>query len=587
MGAHHTREGRHHRVRVPGRSRARLLVLGLIVLTLPVISDARSASALPTGAPTNVTAIATSPSTATVSWIVNEPPAAHLVGLYQTIGTAKEQVGGNIACGTCTSLTFDGLAAGTNYAIVLYAVTATSWSTGTWVSFSTPSGSCAGLAGLCVTVDPSRPTGALGHIGNGLNLGATQATPASVLTPIAPRYWRISGMDVWAYSFARQAGASVNAVLSNNFAYNNADSTGRLLRNPWEDWAGYRAFVIRAVQYAIANNIVPDVWEIQNEPDADNYYSKTVPPTRERILEQHRIAHDAIRSVLPDAKIVGPALATFHLANAAAAMDFTTFLDYAVANNLRFDVLSWNELGKYRYGGVEADPRAILDHVSQLRSALAQRPSLGQPAFSVGEYTAGWWLNHPGAAARYMAVLEDAGVATAASSCFLITVRVNILLTRTYNTCTSSPGLLDGLRAPDGQTNAAYWVHAGLAAMTGTKLATATTERWTTAVTALAPDGSMSVLIGRAHGCDGRFQQYCPSFATPDPTAEAKIAMPRTATMANSYQVTVQRIRNVGLLAGPATSTAPTATASNGTFVIPIPGGIADGDAVIVRLVPA
>jgi hypothetical protein len=586
MGAKDTRQGRH---RVHGTSRPwrRLLVFALLVVTLPVISDARSAIALPTGAPAGVTAAATSPSTAIVSWIVNDPPAVHIVALYQIIGTKKEQVGGNLACGTCTSLTFEGLTAGATYEVAVYAVTATSWSPGNPASFTTPSGSCAGLAGVCVTVDPSAPTGALGHVGNGLNLGATQATPASVVTPIAPRYWRISAMDVWAYGFARQAGASVDAVLSNNWAYNNADSTGRLKRNPWEDWAGYRAFVVRAVQYAIANNIVPDIWEIQNEPDADNYYSKGVPPTRARILEQHRVAHDAIRSVLPNAKIVGPALATFHLSNASAAMDFTTFLDYAVANNLRFDVLSWNELGKYWYGGVEADPRAILDHVNQLRFALAQRPSLGQPALSIGEYTAGWWLNHPGAAARYMAVLEDAGVSSAASSCFLITVKVNILMTRSYNTCTSYPGLLDGLRAPDGRTNAAYWVHAGLAAMNGTKLATATTERWTTAVTALAPDGSMSVLIGRAHGCDYRFQQYCPSFATPDPTAAAWIAMPKTASMANSYRVTMQRIPNIGLLAGVATTTAPTVTAANGTFAIPIPGGIADGDAVIVRLIPA
>ena len=56
--------------------------------------------------------------------------------------------------------------------------------------------------------------------------------------------------------------------------------------------------------------------------------------------------------------------------------------------------------------------------------------------------------------------------------------------------------------------------------------------------------------------------------------------------MANSHQVTMQRISNVGLLGGVATTTAPTVTATNGAFAIPIPGGIADDDAVIVRLIP-
>jgi hypothetical protein len=562
------------------------LLLGTLLACSAIVLPSAASAASSIAPPTSASASPVSLSDIAVSWRAKPTAQRARFDIWILLTDTWTVIGKQSACLSCTSTVISGLAPGRTYTMGVVSIDWAGQSSGpAWATAATPADSCTGGAGICVSVDPARTSGALSHVGNGYNLGFTTMTPLSALALLRPRAWRISPVDAWAFNSVRQLGASVSVLLSNTWAYYYWDaSANRVVRNPWEDWEGYRQFVVKVVQWHVYNNLLPDEWEIQNEPDG-NYYGAASPPTRDKILQQFRVAHDAIRSVLPDAVIVGPSIATFDVDDRTALLNLTDFLDFAAAAALKFDVISWHELGT-EFGESDSDPDSIVQHVQTVRNLLAKRPSLGNPRLSINEYGAPWYQSVPGASVRYFAALEKAGVASAQHSCFPVADASSGVSTW-YDTCTSQPGLLNGLRTASGGTAADYWAHEAYAAMSGTGASTTSNNDFVDALATVAPDGSITVLIGRAHGCVENVASRCPAGGL-DPTAAAQLRIPAVAGSPATYRVTVQRIANItGTVSGPSVISDTMISADQGTFAVPVPDGMADGDAVVIKLIPA
>ena len=67
-------------------------------------------------------------------------------------------------------------------------------------------------------------------------------------------------------------------------------------------------------------------------------------------------------------------------------IDITSFLDFAVATNLRFDAIAWHPLGGATFADAQTQPQSIVDDASIIRQLLRERPSLGTPLIAANEY---------------------------------------------------------------------------------------------------------------------------------------------------------------------------------------------------------
>lgn len=439
-------------------------------------------------------ALATSPTAITVSWT----PTDVLVESWTVVATRVvdgSPVGRRTTCATCASARFEYLTPGDAYRFVIAGLGAPSGTVWATAQASTPPDPLCVATATCVAVDVTSSLGPATGVGRGLLMGLTSRTDPKRVAPLALSYHRIGAVLPEAFAAARQAGGQIDVILSNPWMRHTRQAFGRPM-NPWEDWDYYRAFVVAVVQWHLYHQLVPDFWEIQNEPDEAAWYPTTAAgmgPTRDRVLQQFEVAHDAIRSVLPDAKIVGPSVGRF-VPVPNALIDMESFLDAAVAKGQRFDVIAWHEMGGDCLGACDGGPRGIAHNVATLRDLLDQRPSLGQPAFHVNEFAGPDDFQKPGHAAAYMAAFAASGVTAAGSSCWPADYGTG----RTYNGCYHDPGTMDNLLMPDGSTpTATWWTWRAHAQMTGQRLATTTSLAGTSAQATRSPSGTIDLLVGR------------------------------------------------------------------------------------------
>jgi hypothetical protein len=445
---------------------------------------------------TTATATVASPTQITISW----PAPSATVTVTKWIVLASRSADGAIAgmqtvCGTCTSATFDYLSPGTTYRFAvagLGAPSGTIWASRTATTATDPI--CAGVTQPCTAVDATRSIAPTTGVGLGLLRGLTTRTSAASVAPLSLNYHRIGAWEPERFATARQAGGQIDIVLSDAWPRYAQATYGRQL-NPWEDWDGYRRFIVGIVQWHRAHGLVPDYWEIQNEPDLAIWYpTPTVGqgPTEARVLQQFAVAHDTIRSVLPDAKIVGPSVGNFDPIP-GAVISLGSFLDFAARNGLRFDVIAWHEVGGDCGGRCDGGPRGIAQHLTTVRSLLAQHPALGEPELHINEFGDPRTVGDAGYAVGYFAAMAATGVTKGSSACW--PVRYDL---RTYDGCFYDPGTLDSLLTPDGASpTASWWVWRSYAQMTGQRVVSSVSQPDMSVHATKATDGSVSVLLGR------------------------------------------------------------------------------------------
>jgi hypothetical protein len=167
------------------------------------------------------------------------------------------------------------------------------------------------------------------------------------------------------YSKAKEMGVPMEMVLSEMWLYECP------LPGLNGDWTAFTSFINLVIDSVKANGMTgPDLrWEIWNESD----YTPTFwSGTQVQWLETWKRAYQQIRTAIPGAIIEGPSLSS-----GAGGSYMNTFLDYAKANNVIPDIISWHIAGG---GGDPANDAATIAR------ALSTRGITGVKGFDLNEY---------------------------------------------------------------------------------------------------------------------------------------------------------------------------------------------------------
>jgi len=178
--------------------------------------------------------------------------------------------------------------------------------------------------GVCIDVDPNHALGPARLVAQGFIHGVDSSTNPQLLSVLHPQSWLFEENEA-AYSAARAQNATVTDILSDDWyraTYTPGHGSGV---PPWTDWHAYAQWVQAYVRATLADHHV-DYWDIQNEPDGP---IDGVRPTVSEVLQEFSVAANAIRSVDPSAKVMGPSLSAFN-DQPGNTLDLATFLDTPV-----------------------------------------------------------------------------------------------------------------------------------------------------------------------------------------------------------------------------------------------------------------
>ncbi|MFI6316752.1 ricin-type beta-trefoil lectin domain protein [Nonomuraea sp. NPDC050556] len=153
----------------------------------------------------------------------------------------------------------------------------------------------------------------------------------------------------------------------------------------WTDWDAFLTRVINDVRATGA----PVQWDLWNEPNITIFWNRPI----SQYLELWKRTYQRVRAAFPSQLIVGPSCAC----TPSTGGFWTQFLDYAKANNVVPDIVSWHSL--------PGDPVA---NVATANSTLDSRGIPHPRPYQINEYGAAGEQN-PGDGAWYIARLERAG----------------------------------------------------------------------------------------------------------------------------------------------------------------------------------
>ena len=429
-------------------------------------------------------------------------------------------------------------------------------------------------AALCIDVDSTQSLEPAAHQAAGIShsINGNPPVDASRLAQLGVTSWRSSNYDWWGnagpWNTASSQHIPVTFILSDKWS----SDTGGAQVTPWSDWTRYRNWVVQSVQQLQQSGVNVDYWDVYNEPDemTTQYYppAQALTVTPGNLLTQFLVTYQAIRSVLPNAQVIGPSTAGWPQTATPHMYSMTQFLDFAVANHLSLAAMSWH------YNG--AVPQLIDNEVAEARDQLAARPALGQPRIFINEFGSEQTQRIPGWDVQYLAALTTARVDSAGRSCW-------------QNDCISP--VLDGLLAPDGSSTLPdYWVRTDYAQMTGTMVATSSSSSNAAGLASFDPSKSqVQVLLGYGVGCvqDPRCAAVAP-LALPQMPLETQVTV-RVPWTAGHVLVTASRIAGTSVLpmSQPTTNQLGTfaiTQQSTGPSVTINLGYVADGDAWSVAL---
>jgi hypothetical protein len=515
----------------------------------------------PTNPVTNVTAqLEPGSSRVRVTWTRPvDGLVAYYYGLRVNLGTAPVLY--DSCMEPCTTKVLEGLKPGTYTVDVM----ATNFYPGSaWVT-SGPVAVTTGCDGgtVCVTVDAAGDRGPALSAANGVShsLGGVSA---ALLAPLRLRHARVSQLDDLLVALASPA--TITYLVSDGWSNATGPSNGGVPARPWDNWSRYDGWLRFQVLMTKATGTRIEWWEIQNEPYGGYFVPLEWTPYTADQLNQHFLhAYRTIKSVDPTAKVMGPSFDKFD------ANKLRSFLDFAVANDLKFDGYVWHALNA-RPG--EGPDRLGID-VAEARRLFTERPSLGNPAIFLTEYQSAASMLLPGFAAAWISAIEAADIAGATRTCL-------------NNVSCFGPTLGELIDVPTQQPRGGWWVHKFYAEQTGTRLPV-TTSRSDVYGFATRDADTVRVLAGRAETCHAAVNKACaggPWAPTPP------FAVPLTITggwaSGTQVRVTIERVPAgaVGPLTAPWAISDTVVTATDGTLRVTLPS-VVDGDAWTVVARPA
>jgi Galactose oxidase, central domain/Kelch motif len=358
---------------------------------------------------------------------------------------------------------------------------------------------------------------------------------------LRPQSWRTSfgnGVLDGDYASAREHGAQVTWVLSDDWV----QMTGNA--SPFSNLPRFDDFVRWDVARHEAEAPV-DWWDVWNEPTVGGNGSSTADEWL--VLFQH--AYDDIKSVDPGARVVAPSGGSFDpFFSGAGETAFQTFLTFSSVNNLRWDAISWHDLGACDPGscGTTAGtpgwghPDDAARQAQWLRQTIAQKdPALNGVQLQANEYLT-LQESVPGWVAGVIGSLDNAGV-QGIHSCSFEFDEVSAANPDGGNCQVAD---LDGLLTPDGTTpRSAWWVYQAYAEMVGQRVATSSADpdNLSAFATLDSPNGEIRVLVGRHQDrCwTPTWSGVCPSGPAPAEQVSLGVTVPWTA---GSVSYTVKRL---------------------------------------------
>ena len=253
-----------------------------------------------------------------------------------------------------------------------------------------------------VMVDFAQPLSVSSLSGFLLGLDVNQLVdgkPADALVqPLRPKFWRVR--SEWADRVAGYGAKPI--VLCSEGRYPPAAP-------PWnDDYAGWKEHVTELARRH-GDAVVYDVW---NEPDMGMFFLDWPDANFEKFLETFRVAHDAIRSVVPEAVISGPSLSASY-----CPYRLHQFMDFCLRHKLKVDVLSLHMLDRE-----DAGFDTMKSDLAQVRASFIENPAyaaVGVKEIHVNEYGANSAQSYrPGSILAFLRSMEEAGVTAACRACW-------------------------------------------------------------------------------------------------------------------------------------------------------------------------
>lgn len=346
-----------------------------------------------------------------------------------------------------------------------------------------------------VTVEFSRTSPPIGIKQGFLNGFPFNNAPLNRVRELQPQFWRVSDLDRAAYLKKQFPDIKITFVFVDWYANQRKNHWSKTNWKRW-DQADYEATLKQTV--AKGADIV-DYWDTWPEPDW-SFKGKQA-----QLHDIYIRTHNAIRSIKPDAKIIGPDLSKW------SPQIIKEFLKFCANNNLRFDVISWHENGM-----AGERPELVGEHVAIARKYMREINGICAPScpeISINEFSAP--QNHlvPGWTLAWLAAFEAAGVESVARACW-DTTDDNITI---YSDCWKG---LNGLLTADGKlTKPLYWVHRKYARRNGaltlkSALPEKTDDSTLTVLGAyIEKDKTIQILLGR-HSC-GKNGLWCMGHGKP------------------------------------------------------------------------
>ena len=576
-----------------GTARTRLVVG---CATLAMVAELLSAGAAQGSAalsPVRSLIATTTGDTATVSW---QPPVSGTVGRYAVeahlsdyYNESAPDFGTRIVGPSTTSITWDGLPL--NHSVyftvtpiapdLVYGISGTAGPFNATATVTPSNAYCPTTqAGDCVVVNTANGLGAEQRPGAGLLNGAVPVGNKWV-GALNLHSWRIGAADSTRYSEVAAVVPPQNVIEVLSAAwYTNTYSRG-YVADPWANWTAYTTFVATTVQQAEQAGQNP-IWEIQNEPE--NYpYSPSQPPTRALVDTQYLKAYQAIKSVDPNARVIGPSI-DWQYENYSAPwyVDMKTFIPFAATNGMKLYAIAWHDNADQTDQSpliYQEMPLVLRDHAEEVRELIAENPGIGSPKLFVDENGSGSGHFIPAFTAGYLAAEDQAGVDEANRSCWPYPGSFDL-------TVCSQPHL-GGLLNNDGNPNAIYWTMVDYAAMSGTRVESETSDLNLSSLAVTDASGETRVLLGLHKTCSKwtTTAKYClgPSTAPAPITTTVQVMVPTSATSATLQIQAIPDSFN-DLLTAPATTTS-TIPVSSGIATVSIPS-FGDGQAYFLTIDP-
>ncbi len=311
--------------------------------------------------------------------------------------------------------------------------------------------------------------------------GSTASLDAELVGAFAPRFWRIgTGADV-ILPRIRGFGATITFVVSDGYAdLRGGYSSAR----PWEDWAGYDAYVDALAEANVAEGRPITYYDVWGEPQGGTPWLGSY----DDLLTLFARTITRIRAIDPEARFVGPSYDDFFgEVDGHGAVELLADLDRL--HGLRLEAVSWHELGA-------RSPDDLPERVQALRAELARVLPGHAPELHVNEYAGPADHLLPGAAVVWLHALHEADVDVASRACWDVPGEG-------WSDCWAG---LNGLLRPDGRTpQHSYHSHRAYAELVGHRwLATEPSDPRIVAL-AVSRGDDVLVLSGRAGGAlEGR-----------------------------------------------------------------------------------